>query len=99
MRRRRWCAGGLAVVLAALIAGIAFASCSGGGSTASPTTTRAPVAGAVSAGHGIDSIEAGIEPKSLELAQYASMPLLIALAVALILAFIMKETYPRSQPA
>jgi MFS family permease len=39
-------------------------------------------------------INAGIPPKSLELAQYASLPLTVALAAALILAFIMKETYP-----
>ena len=41
-------------------------------------------------------IEAGIEPKSLELAQYASWPLLVALVVALALSFYMKETYPKS---
>jgi MFS family permease len=41
-------------------------------------------------------IEAGIEPKSLALAQHASMPLLAALVLALVVSFIMKETYPRS---
>ena len=41
-------------------------------------------------------IEAGIEPRSLEIAQYASWPLLAALVVALALSFFMKETYPRS---
>jgi MFS family permease len=41
-------------------------------------------------------IDAGIEPKSLELAQYASWPLLAALVIALGLSFFMKETYPRS---
>jgi MFS family permease len=41
-------------------------------------------------------IEAGIEPKTLALAQYASWPLLAALAIALALAFSMKETYPKS---
>ena len=41
-------------------------------------------------------IEAGIEPRSLELAQYASWPLLLALVIALALSFYMKETYPRS---
>ena len=41
-------------------------------------------------------IEAGIEPKSLEIAQYASLPLLAALVIALALSFFMKETYPRS---
>jgi hypothetical protein len=44
-------------------------------------------------------LEAGITPKSLELAQYASRPLLIALVLALVLGFIMKETYPTSAPA
>ena len=38
----------------------------------------------------------GIEPKSLELAQYASLPLMIALVLALVLSVIMKETYPKS---
>jgi MFS family permease len=41
-------------------------------------------------------IEAGIEPRSLEIAQYASWPLLAALVIALALSFFMKETYPRS---
>jgi cyanate permease len=41
-------------------------------------------------------IEAGIEPKTLALAQYASWPLLVALAIALVLALSMKETYPKS---
>jgi hypothetical protein len=41
-------------------------------------------------------IEAGLEPQSLALAQYASRPLLAALAIALALAFYMKETYPKS---
>jgi MFS family permease len=42
-------------------------------------------------------IEAGLEPKSLELAQYASVPLLVALALAVVLSFVMKETYPKPQ--
>jgi len=42
-------------------------------------------------------IEAGIEPRSLALAQYASWPLLAALVIALALPFLMKETYPKSQ--
>jgi MFS family permease len=42
-------------------------------------------------------IEAGFEPKSLGLAQYASVPLLVALVIALALSFYMKETYPKSQ--
>ena len=41
-------------------------------------------------------IEAGIEPKSLAIAQYASWPLLAALVIALALSFYMKETYPKS---
>ena len=41
-------------------------------------------------------IEAGIEPRSLELAQYASLPLVIALVVAVALSLYMKETYPKS---
>ena len=44
-------------------------------------------------------LEAGIEPKSLDLAQYASWPLLVALVVGLVLSFVMKETYPRSAHA
>jgi MFS family permease len=40
-------------------------------------------------------IEGGIEPQSLELARYASWPLLVALAIAFVLPFYMKETYPR----
>jgi MFS family permease len=43
-------------------------------------------------------LEAGIEPKSLALAQYASWPLLAALVIAIGLSFYMKETYPKSQP-
>jgi MFS family permease len=39
-------------------------------------------------------LEAGIEPKSLALAQYAGLPLTIALVLAVVLAFLMKETYP-----
>ena len=42
-------------------------------------------------------LETGIEPKSLELVQYASLPLIIALVAALVLSFVMKETYPKSQ--
>jgi MFS family permease len=44
-------------------------------------------------------VDAGIEPGSLELAQYASWPLLAALAIACALPFYMKETYPRSAEA
>jgi hypothetical protein len=38
--------------------------------------------------------QAGIEPKSLELAQYAAWPLLVAVVVALAVALAMRETYP-----
>jgi uncharacterized membrane-anchored protein YitT (DUF2179 family) len=41
-------------------------------------------------------LEMGIEPKSLEIAQYASMPILVALVLGVVLAFIMRETYPKS---
>ena len=36
-------------------------------------------------------IEAGIEPKSLELAQYAARPLMVAIVLALAIAFAMRE--------
>ena len=39
-------------------------------------------------------LEAGIEPKSLELAQYASLPIMVALVLALVISIVMKETYP-----
>jgi MFS family permease len=39
-------------------------------------------------------LEAGYTPKSLEIAQYASLPLITALFVAIALTIIMKETYP-----
>jgi MFS family permease len=42
-------------------------------------------------------LEAGMEPKSLELAQYASVPLLVSLVLAVVLSFVMKETYPKTQ--
>jgi len=40
-------------------------------------------------------IETGIEPKPLELAQYASRPLMLAIVVALAVALAMRETYPK----
>ena len=46
---------------------------------------------------GSRAIERGIEPGTLELAQAAGRPLLIALALAVAIAMFMKETYPRSQ--
>jgi MFS family permease len=42
-------------------------------------------------------IEAGLEPKSLELAQHAGLPLMLAVVVALGLALVMRETYPKQQ--
>ena len=44
---------------------------------------------------GSRAIERGLEAATLELAQAAGRPLLIALIVALVLAFLMKETYPK----
>jgi hypothetical protein len=41
-------------------------------------------------------IDAGVEPQSLALAQYASWPLIVVLVIALALALSMKETYPKS---
>jgi MFS family permease len=40
-------------------------------------------------------IDAGFEPKSFALAQYAALPLMVAIVVALAVAFIMRETYPK----
>jgi hypothetical protein len=40
-------------------------------------------------------IEAGFQSGTLTLAQYAASPLMSALIVALVLAFFMRETYPR----
>jgi hypothetical protein len=39
-------------------------------------------------------LDAGISPRSLELAQLASRPLLIGVSVAFLIALIMRETYP-----
>jgi len=39
-------------------------------------------------------IEHGIQPASLQLAQYASLPAIVACVLALVLALIMRETYP-----
>ena len=39
-------------------------------------------------------IEQGLEPASLEIAKFASLPLIVAGVAALVLAFILKETYP-----
>lgn len=40
------------------------------------------------------AIEAGIEPGTMDLLQYAALPLIIALALALVLSLAMKESYP-----
>jgi MFS family permease len=40
-------------------------------------------------------VEAGMEPKSLALAQYAALPLMVAIVAALAIACAMRETYPR----
>jgi hypothetical protein len=44
------------------------------------------------------AIEAGIMPKSLELAQYAARPLMVAIVLALAIASAMGETYPKIFP-
>lgn len=40
-------------------------------------------------------LESGLEPASLPLAEYAGLPLMIACALALVIALVMRETYPR----
>ena len=40
-------------------------------------------------------LEQGLEAKSLELAQYAARPLMLAIVLALPIALLMRETYPR----
>jgi hypothetical protein len=40
-------------------------------------------------------IEAGLEQGTLELAQYAGWPLMLAILIALGLAAVMRETYPK----
>jgi hypothetical protein len=44
-------------------------------------------------------LDAGMEPKSLELAQYASRPLMVAIVIALIIALFIRETYPKNPAA
>jgi hypothetical protein len=48
---------------------------------------------------GSRAIERGIEPGTLELAQVAERPLIVALAMALVIALIMRETYRGRMPA
>ena len=40
-------------------------------------------------------LKPAIEPKPLELVQYAARPLILAILVALAVAFLMRGTYPR----
>ena len=40
------------------------------------------------------AIEIGLEPGSMDLAQYAALPIILALAVSVVLGLAMKETYP-----
>lgn len=40
------------------------------------------------------AIEAGIEKGTMDMVQYAAVPLVVALAIALVLSLAMKETYP-----
>ena len=39
-------------------------------------------------------LEQGITPNTLELAQYAGLPLTVALVLSVVFAILMKETYP-----
>ena len=41
-------------------------------------------------------IEAGIEKGTMDMVQYAALPLILALVVALVLCFAMKETFPKA---
>jgi MFS family permease len=43
-------------------------------------------------------LEAGVTPGSLEMAQYAALPLLIAICLAFVIALLMRETYPACAP-
>ena len=43
-------------------------------------------------------IEEGLTPASLELAQYASRPLVLAIVISLVIALFMRETHPDRQP-
>jgi MFS family permease len=40
------------------------------------------------------ALETGLEPGTMDLLQYAALPLIIALAIALVLSLAMRETYP-----
>ena len=43
-------------------------------------------------------LDAGINPATLEIAQFAARPLLIGVSIALIIALLMRETYPTERP-
>jgi MFS family permease len=43
------------------------------------------------------AVEAGYTPASLPLAQYASLPIIIACVLALLIALLMRETYPANR--
>jgi sulfite exporter TauE/SafE len=45
------------------------------------------------------ALEDGLQAKSLELAQYAAWPLMIAIVLALPIAVVMRETYPKQTAA
>jgi MFS family permease len=45
------------------------------------------------------AIERGIEKGTMDLLQYAAVPLILALAIAVVVGFAMKETYPKQQAA
>jgi MFS family permease len=42
-------------------------------------------------------LDKGLEAKSLDLAQYAALPLILAIVIALPIAMLMRETYPQKQ--
>jgi len=44
-------------------------------------------------------VEQGVTPVSLESAQFASRPLLLGIIMALVIAMLMRETYPPSRQA
>ena len=47
----------------------------------------------------ITGMEEGIKRGTMEMAAYAGLPLVIVLGVSIILAFILKESYPKDLPA
>lgn len=65
IRRQRRRAAVAAILVVLVVAGIVFASCSGGNSNAPATTTRVATGAATSGRTGPPSIEAGVEPWQL----------------------------------